>query len=286
MHRDVEMAPPHLPPGYEENWVYLNRFQNRYKRFDRGMDLHRVRMMRSYYYACISFIDFQVGRLLDALDETGQTENTLIVFSADHGELLGDFGSVGKRTYHDAASRIPMIVQWPGSVPAGKVSETPVSLLEVTKTLLEAGETAMETHACEGKSLVETANAADGDRTIFTQLYNQGRGLYTAVNRQWKYVYSAPDQRELLFDRQADPGETTDLTRVDSAPAADGMAAMKPQLIHHLRDLGEADALEGDDWKTYPKLTVSDDPDSDLLYQDHKWAVPLQHIDGYNAPEV
>ena len=64
--------------------------------------------MRAYYYACISFVDYNIGRLLDYLSETGELENTLIIFTSDHGELLGDYNSFGKRCFLDSAARIPI----------------------------------------------------------------------------------------------------------------------------------------------------------------------------------
>jgi len=281
LYRDLDVPPPHLPPDCEKNWIFLNRFQNRYKRYDRGFDLHRVRMMRAYYYACISFIDYQVGRILDRLEANGQLENTLILFSSDHGELLGDFHCVGKRTYHDAAARVPLLLHWPGQIPAGHRCETPVNLLEATRTFLEAAESGFDTHACEGRNLVEIANRPDENATIFTQLYARNRGVYTAIDREWKYVYSAPDQRELLFHRINDPGETTDLS--GSLPPGRGnpLGTMKERLIGHCRQYGEEQALAGDDWKPYPKRDLPENPDSGLLYQDHRWAADLQTIPGY-----
>jgi len=286
LYRDVEMPPPHLPADYEKNWVYLNRFQNRYKRYDRGFDLHRLRMIRSYYYACISFIDYQVGRILDTLDATGQADNTLILFSSDHGELLGDFGSVGKRSYHDPASRIPLVARWPGNIPNGHCCETPASLLDVTKTILESAGTSFETHTCEGENLTDLASQADRNRTLFTQLYAGHRGLYSAIDRDWKYVYSAPDERELLFNRTTDPGESTDLigSSVESVSPRHGEGkTLKGQLLNHLAELGETDAVVDGNWKTYPKSELPGNPDAALLYQDHKWAKPLQEIGGYEA---
>jgi len=280
LYRDLDIPLPHLPPGSEENWVYVNRFQNRFKRFDEGFDLQRYRMIRAYYYACISFVDYQIGRILDTLEATGADRNTLIVFSSDHGELLGDFGCVGKRSYHDPASRVPMILRQPGVVPEGKICHTPVSLLDVTRTFLENAGAAFETHQAEGNNLVETANAADTDRILFSQLHRAESGLYTATSRDWKYVYSAPDQRELFFDLARDPGETTDLWSQDWClrPAIrTALNQHRNTLLSHLHTLGETGATEdGKSWRPWPKTEFPANPQAFKLFQDHPWATDIQ----------
>ena len=82
---------PTAPKNSEAFHTWINRLQNRYKYRDRGIDLNLLRMMKAYYYASISFVDFQIGRVLDALEASGQLDRTLILFASDHGELLGDF---------------------------------------------------------------------------------------------------------------------------------------------------------------------------------------------------
>ena len=94
----------------EDLLCYWNRVQNRYKYRDHGYDELLVRTIRAAYYACISFIDFNMARVLEALG--GEIDDTLIVLSSDHGEMLGDYGCVGKRCMLDAAARIPMLLRW------------------------------------------------------------------------------------------------------------------------------------------------------------------------------
>ena len=266
LYPDLDVPLPYLPAGADRWLLYINHCQNRSKRRDRGYDLQLVRMIRAYYYACISFIDFQVGRLLATLEETRQLDNTLILFASDHGELLGDFHSFGKRSYHDAAARIPLLARWPGIFPAGGRCATPVSLLDMTATQLAVAGAAFRTHQPDGVNL---ATIGDQDRTVFSQLNQAGDAIYTAVNRRWKYVYSAPDQRELLFDRH----------RGEAQPAGNP-AIMRAALLQFLRDTGETAALAGQGWRRYPKKRIDPDPDARLLYQDHPWA--KQQVPGYS----
>src|SRR5690606_20903798 len=81
------------------------------------------------YYGMISFIDEQVGRMLEALDRTGQRENTLVVFMSDHGEMLGDHGLVRKGCrFYEGLVRVPLILSWPGIVQQGAVRDDLVEL--------------------------------------------------------------------------------------------------------------------------------------------------------------
>lgn len=282
LYRDLDVPPPHLPPDYEALQIHVNRSQNRYKRFDRGQDLWRIRMMRAYYFACISFIDYQVGRMVRALEQTGQLDNTLIAFSSDHGELLGDFGSVGKRSFHDAASRVPMILRHPGSVPTGETRNTPVSLIDLTRTFSDLAGAAVKTHSLEGENLLDLAAHPPADRTVFTHLREGPDGIYAAVNQRWKFAYSAADQAEFLLDREKDPSETTNrinVTHQPEWPSNRAAATMRNRLQTHLREGGRDDAVDAEGWKPYPKQSLPENPDAGLLYQDHPWAD--QHIPGY-----
>ena len=111
------MLPPHRPEGFQRLLSYWNLHQNRYKYRDKGYDEMLFRTIKAMYYACISFIDFNLGRILEALGE--DINNTIIVYTSDHGEMLGDYGSVGKRTMLNPAARIPLILRAPQLVEPG-----------------------------------------------------------------------------------------------------------------------------------------------------------------------
>jgi arylsulfatase len=120
------------------------------------------------------------------------------------------------------------------------------------------------------------------DRFVFSQLNRAGDGLYMALNRRWKFVYSAPDRRQMLFDRLRDPGETTDLgaaTWDAKWPTQKVQNEMRAALIAWLQEQGEEAALEDGKLKLYPKREMPSNPDAWLLYQDHAWAD--QRIPGY-----
>ncbi|MCX7847582.1 MAG: sulfatase-like hydrolase/transferase [bacterium] len=285
LYRDLDVPLPFIPPDAQRLWLFVNHAQNRTKRRDRGMDLNLLRVQRAYYYACVSFIDYQIGRMLAALEETGALDDTMIVCTTDHGELLGDYGCYGKRSYHDPVTRIPLVIRYPRLFEPGARCRTPASLLDVTATILELAGASFATHSCDGVSLCALAGGAYADRTVFAQLNQAGDGIYMAVNREWKYVYSAPDQRELLFDRVRDPYDTIDCAGQwqRSLPWKKAQEELRASLLAFLREAGETDALDGDHWRVYPKKTMPDNPDAGLLYQDHPWAE--QFIPGYSRHE-
>jgi len=97
------------------------------------------RMLRASYWAMCDLIDVHIGRMLDALRRTGQRDNTIVVFQTDHGEMLGDHGIYLKGPYfYEPAVRVPLIVSWPGTLPAGRRSRALVEYVDLAPTLLDA----------------------------------------------------------------------------------------------------------------------------------------------------
>ena len=132
------MPLPFLPTDYEQLLTYWNRVQNRYKYRDQGSDMNLLRTMRAAYYAAISFIDYQLGRIFEALVTEGILDDTLILFTSDHGELLGDYNSYGKRSFLDVAARVPLLARYPERFPANVQCDYPASLVDVLPTCLQA----------------------------------------------------------------------------------------------------------------------------------------------------
>ena len=270
LYRAPGMPLPFVPQDVASLQTHINRFQNRYKYRDQGIDQNLLRCMKAHYYACISFIDYQVGRILGALEAAGQLDNTLILFTADHGELLGDYNCFGKRSMHDSCARVPLLARLPGRFAAGQVCNRPASLVDIMPTMLSAAGTDCRTHALDGEDLAEVAAGACGREYVFSQFAKGGNAIYTAVSERWKLAYSAPDDQEYLFDRVQDPRESRNHAGV--AGYAGAQQDMRRALTAFLRDAGEADALEGEGWKVYPRKELPRNPDAGLLVQDHPWA--------------
>jgi arylsulfatase A-like enzyme len=187
-----------------------------------------------------------------------------VLYLADHGEYLGDHYAYGKRGYHDPACRVPFILSWPDQVPAGQERHQLVGLAYVLPTLIAGADGGPESlsplnlDGCEVLSLARDAQAPG--RAIWTgQLAEQQRGLYAAMDQEWKYIYSAPDDREYLLRRG--PGEGRDCDRNECVDHAADPAArpvlerLRAALVDRFRRDGYQSALDEQDpagWRRYP----------------------------------
>jgi arylsulfatase A-like enzyme len=264
----------------ENLWIWVNRVQNRYKYRDAGIDDNLVRMIKAYYYATVSFIDYNVGRILSYLEETGDLDNTLILWTSDHGEYLGDYDCFGKRTFMKSAANVPLIVRYPERFQAGSQVEMPASLVDVMPTFLGAVDIEANQFDLDGVDLAALA-AAPGMREMVYGQYQRGeKASYMALSRRWKYIYAASDQREYLFDLLVDPDETRN--RAQTLGYLESTESMRSALIGFLKKEGYTEPLDGDSWRAFPPLSFPQDPDAGLLFQDPSWAKPRMHISGYS----
>jgi len=266
LYRSFDMPLPKVPQDVESLQTYVNRLQNRYKGRDQGIDNNLMRNIKAHYYACISFIDYQIGRTLEALERTGQLGDTLVLMTADHGEHLGDYNCFGKRSMHDTCARVPMLAWMPGRFEGGVCCDLPTSLVDIMPTILAAAGCDREGLALDGVDLRSVLDGEAGREAVFSQYRTGGTALYTLVSSRWKYAYSAADNREFLFDRLVDPGETRNRSGLPTTQAV--VKRMRHQTIEWLVQGGVTDVVEGDQWKVYPPREVATDPDSELLTQD------------------
>ena len=266
LYRAFDMPLPNVPADVESLQTYANHMQNRYKYRDQGIDQNLLRNLKAHYYACISFVDYQVGRILDTLEQTGQRDNTLVLLTADHGEHLGDYNCFGKRSMQDSCARVPMLAWLPGRFEGGVRCDLPANLVDVMPTILAAAGCDTAGLAMDGVDLHDLLGGSAERQAVFSQYRAAGTAIYTMVTPRWKYAYSAPDQQEYLFDRLVDPRETRN--RVGLPSTVSVVKTLRQQMLAWLAAGGEAAAVDGDQWKVYPKIVVSADPDSELLIQD------------------
>ena len=185
-----------------------------------------VRRARRSYYAAVSYIDDHVGRIRERLESLGLWEDTVVVVTSDHGDMLGEKGLWFKMSPYEESSRVPLILHGPEHlVPAGRYAN-PVSLLDLMPTLLELGgadgatSAAAEatTPARQGLSLLESARrersgtAGPADRDVIIEYLAEGtlRPQLTLVRGQHKFVV-CPGDPDQLFDLHTDPHELTNI---------------------------------------------------------------------------
>jgi choline-sulfatase len=178
----------------------------------------QVRAARHAYLANISYVDHYVGEMLDVLERHGMADNTVVVFTADHGDMLGERGLWYKMSYFEHSARIPLIMRQPG-VAGGDRNETHVGLLDLAPTLLDIA--GIETpDVMDGTSVLRDV----GERTVVGEYLGEGAiaPIFMIRRGQWKYVWSQPDPPQ-LYDLNADPSElanlATDPAHADTATA-------------------------------------------------------------------
>jgi arylsulfatase len=254
-HRRFEpsvMPEPFEPQGSAGLLTCYNELQNRYKYRDGGSSRRLDQLIKAYYFASVSYVDSQIGRILEALEEKGLQENTYILLAADHGELLGDYGSYGKRSFLDAAARIPFVLAGPGIGP--ERTRELVSLLDVYPTLLDLAHISYEPR--DGVSLMDPVRPSQ----IYGQYQEAELGLYAVITDDWKYIWSAHDKHEYLVDRRRDPRETMNVAY--NPRRRDVLLTMRDRAVRHFDDLRDVDldAASGN-----VPLRLGERPDQDVI---------------------
>lgn len=237
--------------------------QHRSKWTSPDLELNRIRTIRAYYYALVSHVDHWIGRILDELERTGLRENTLVIFTADHGEYLGDHWAFGKRGFHDAAARIPYLWSWPGAIPAGARSDALVGLADLAPTLAAVGGSSAPSADGDGANILPLAqNAGRAVRDHAIGQFSHGRtGLYLSMDTRHKYVYSAADDAELLLAVGMPDGETRNLA--DDPAYQEVVDRLRASIVRRFASDGYTEPLEGDGWRKYPR-------EPDLLDRDDR----------------
>ncbi len=211
-------------PAYE----YMRRFFSSEQPFPEAM----IRRLNAVYYGICTFLDQQIGQVLAELDALKLRDSTRIIYTSDHGEHIGARGIYGKFTMYEEASNIPFIMSGP-DVPAGKVVDTPISLIDCYPTILEAVGCAPPDDGVErpGRSLWDIAKGDEQERKVFSEYHAIGsqNAYYMLRDRRYKYIYHV-DASPQLFDLIADPDELNDLAINPDARTRQLLASYEAQL--------------------------------------------------------
>lgn len=172
----------------------------------------RLRLSTAIYYGMVSLMDRNIGRMLDALDESGLRENTLVVFTSDHGHFLGQHGLIAKGPFHyEDLIRVPMIVRQPGTVPEGRESDALQSLVDFPQTFLSAarGESPSSMQGVDQWDVWRGGEDAAREWAMVENRHNPTTvHLRTLVTDRYKLTLYRGTEEGELFDLHEDPGET------------------------------------------------------------------------------
>lgn len=176
-------------------------------------DEEKKRKARAAYFGLCSFLDDNISKVLKALDKSGQTENTTVLYTSDHGELLGNHGMWTKCVMYEESAAIPMIISGKG-IPKNEMCDTPTSLVDCYPTILENAEIELtdEENNLPGFSLTRIANGEKPHRTLLSEYHDGGSitGMFMIRYGRWKYIHY-PGYPPQLFDMENDSREATDL---------------------------------------------------------------------------
>lgn len=235
-----------LPEARTGSWseIYRPRDTEKDTLWHGDLGAEQVRRSRQGYYGSVSFVDEQVGRILQTLEARGMLDNTLILYTSDHGDMTGDHHLWRKSYAYEASARIPMILRWPGAIPnadRGRALDMPVELRDILPTFLEAAGT-VAPQPLDGRSLLDAVRGVADWRAVIDLehdiCYGPENHWNALTDGKSKYIFHARDGKEQLFDLEKDPGESADLSNDPAyAPA---LARWREQMIAHLAPRGDA----------------------------------------------
>jgi choline-sulfatase len=216
------VAMPAIPePPVHERHPYLQHWRTITE--TDTVPAEEVLRARTAYYALTTRLDTLVGMVLQALESTGLAENTLIVYTSDHGDQLGERGLWWKQTFFDESAKVPLILSWPGRIPMGERRTQLVNLVDLPPTLLEAVH-GPKLPFIDGTSLLAVAQDACAPwvNVTYSEYCTDGSARWDKGNAvvqrmvradDWKLIYYH-GFRPQLFNLARDPHETSDLAQV------------------------------------------------------------------------
>ena len=210
-----------LPKPFQSEWSAMHDRPEdavrttawRGKRSD--LEVHRA---RAGYYGCVTHVDYQIGVLLDYMKRFGLMKNTLVIFTSDHGDMLGDHNLWRKTYAYESSARIPLIVRFPETVnvPKARVCDRVVELRDLMPTILDvAGVGIPET--VDGDSLLKLARGETEDWREYlhgehSTCYSEEQEHQYVTDGKRKYIWFPRLGTEQFFDLARDPAESTDLS--------------------------------------------------------------------------
>jgi arylsulfatase A-like enzyme len=235
-----------LPPAQAGAWAakYRPRSSDRPDIWHGDVGEAAVRNSRRGYYGSVSFVDEQIGRILEALESRGWLNSTLVIFLADHGDMLGDHYLWRKSYAYQASARIPLVLHWPEGLAgaAGRKADAPAEIRDVLPTLLDAAGVAAPP-GIDGASLLGPARDPSSRWREWIDLehdvcYSPENHWNALTDGKRKFIFHAMTGQEQFFDLEADPHELRDLAGDAASNAA--MSVWRERLMAHLAPRGPA----------------------------------------------
>jgi len=197
------------------------------------------------YYGQVTMMDWCIGRILKALDDLGLADRTLVIFTSDHGNMLGQHGLMekGVTAFYDDLMRVPLLMRLPGEIPANKTSAARASSVDIAPTILDylGAAPLAKAHGHSLRTFIE--GTLDTDHLVFGERGDLDKGAISRMVRthQWKLSLHTSDAPE-LFNLETDPGETKNVYTATANAAA--LQSLKETLREHMRAVGDRATYE------------------------------------------
>lgn len=278
LYQDADIPLPDVPALPEEQHdAHSVRLLSDFGMLNVRFDDADILTARRAYYGSISYLDRMIGQLIEALDRIGQRDNTVIVFTSDHGEMLGERGMWFKKNFYEPSLKVPLIIA--GGAFAGGSAATPASLVDLLPTFMGVAEGSGWTSSVEkldGEDLSTKLDAIDKDRAIYAEYLAEATTAPIFMVRQgrYKYIHSVDDP-PLLFDVESDPNERRNLAGTPEHAATEDR--LRSFVLQRWDSVSLADrirlsqqrrrlVLESDGQGLRPRWNHDEEPGSDVVW--------------------
>ena len=207
-----------------------------------------TRIVKARYYGEITYLDYCLGRILDAVEAQPNSDNVLICFFSDHGDLLGDHYGWQKQNFFEAACRVPLLLSWPATLPAGAVRNELISLADLFGIATGAAGNCEVREGIDVFKMLQGECAPRNHLVGLVEIPGSHDFKVMVVTDQWKYIFMANGGREQLFNRRQDPNELSNCVSSFSQIRGDLYALA----VQACRIPGALDALNGDKFRSFP----------------------------------
>jgi choline-sulfatase len=212
---DVDIALPKVRIPKEELDTHSKRLMHVCDIWDQDFTDDQIKRAKRAYYGSVSYVDDCIGKLLQTLEDAGLADNTIVIFSGDHGDMLGERGLWYKMSYFESSVRVPLLIHYPKWFKAHRVTQN-VSTLDLLPTICDLiGTKPAPGLPMDGVSMYPHLKGEEGNDTVYAEYTGEGtvRPMMMIRDGPWKYVNCPADEPQ-FFNLERDPDEVDNLARL------------------------------------------------------------------------
>ncbi|KAL6920336.1 hypothetical protein FSST1_004362 [Fusarium sambucinum] len=214
LYEDVDINLPEVKMNKEDLDAHSKRLLKVCDLWDQDFTEEQIKRAKRAYYGSVSYVDDCIGRLLETLEDAGLAENTIVIFSGDHGDMLGERGLWYKMSYFESSVRVPMLINYPKRFAPHRVTQN-VSTLDLLPTICDLVGTKPSPYLpMDGISMLPHLEGREGHDTVIAEYTGEGtvRPMMMIRRGDWKYITCPADEPQ-LYNLARDPKELDNLAR-------------------------------------------------------------------------